>query len=160
MDTGHTRVERNADNVEIVAGIGNELFFGDTPHRLYLIANAGRLFKFEVLAGFFHSRHELRQDLVVFARQKQPHILNLLCVFFFAHQPCHAGPQAASNLILQAGARAVAIHAVFALAHRKDFLQQRQRFTYRVTVRKRTEILAFSVFSAAMHRKARMGIAA
>ncbi|MNW12668.1 hypothetical protein D3C71_2104200 [compost metagenome] len=61
---------------------------------------------------------------------------------------------------MQTRAGAVAIDAVFALANRKDFLQQRQGFTHGVPVRERTEILPFRMFRPAMHGQTRMGVAA
>ena len=66
MHAGHTRIERHADNVQIVAGIGDKLFLSNAAHSLNLVAYARGLFKFQILAGFFHSGDQLGQNLIVF----------------------------------------------------------------------------------------------
>ena len=125
-----------------------------------MIANARRLFEIEQFAGFFHARNQLMQHLLIFARKEQPHVVHLLPVLFFTHQASDARAQAAADLILQTRARAITIHAVFALADREQLLQQRQRFTHGIRVGKRPEIFALGVFGAAMHRQTGMGIRA
>jgi hypothetical protein len=121
VDAGHAGIKGDADNVEIVAGIRDKLFLGHPAYGLNLVANARGLFKLQRLAGFLHPGNQLRQHLIIFAREEQPHIVHLLGILFFAHQPRHARPQAAANLILQARTRAVAVDAVFTLADGKIF---------------------------------------
>ena len=123
MDTSHARIERHTNNVKVVAGIGNKLFFGDASHRLNLVANTCSFFKLQILAGSFHTANQLRKHLIIFARQKQAHILDLLSVFFFTHQSFNARPQTTSYLILQTRTRAIAINTVFALANGENLLQ-------------------------------------
>ncbi len=158
MQARHTGIERHADHVQIVAVARHELPLSDAAHGLNLIANARRLFEIKQFAGFFHTRNQLVQYLLIFARKKQPYVVHLLPVFFFAHQAGNTRPQTAADLILQARARPVAIYAVFALADREQLLQQRQRFAYGVRVGKRPEIFALGVFGAAVHRQTGMGI--
>lgn len=59
MHTGHTRIKSHADNVEIVARIGDKLSLRDPAYRLDLIANTRRLFKCQILAGLFHPGNQL-----------------------------------------------------------------------------------------------------
>lgn len=126
MHAGHAGIEGDADHVEVVTGVGDKLFLRHAADGLNLVADARGLFELQVLARLLHPRDELGQHLVILAGEKQPHILYLLSILFFADQPGHARPQAATNLILQTGAGAIAVDAVFTLTDGKDFLQQRQ----------------------------------
>ncbi|MNS83299.1 hypothetical protein D3C72_1170830 [compost metagenome] len=60
MDAGQPGIKGNANDVQIVAGIRHKLFFRNAPHRLNLIADTCGLFERQRLAGFFHSRNQLR----------------------------------------------------------------------------------------------------
>ncbi|MNT37307.1 hypothetical protein D3C72_1734400 [compost metagenome] len=70
MDAGQPGIERDTNNIQIVAIIGNELFFRHPTHSLNLIANARGLFKRQRLAGLFHAFNQLRQDLIVLPGQE------------------------------------------------------------------------------------------
>lgn len=59
MNTGHSGVKGDADNVEIVTGIRDKLFLGDPAHRLNLVTDPCGLFKLKCGAGFFHPRDQL-----------------------------------------------------------------------------------------------------
>ena len=125
MDARHAGIKRDADNIQIVTGIGDELFLRYPTYGLNLVADPRCLFKFQRLAGLFHAGNQLSQYLIVFARQEQAHVVDLLGILFLAHQSGDARPQTAANLILQTRPRTVAIDAVLTLADREDFLQQR-----------------------------------
>ena len=90
MHTGHSGIKSHADNIQIVTIIGNELFLRHPTYRLDLIADAGGFFKFKRLAGLFHPGNQLRQYLIVFPGEKQPHVFYLLLVLFFTYQSGNA----------------------------------------------------------------------
>lgn len=66
MNAGQTGVKGYADNIEVVARIGNKLLLGHPAHRLNLVADACGLLKLQPSAGFFHTSNQLRQHLIVF----------------------------------------------------------------------------------------------
>ena len=59
MDTGHPGIKRNADHVQIVSRVGNELFLRHPAHGLDLIAYTRSLFERQMLTGFLHPRDQL-----------------------------------------------------------------------------------------------------
>ncbi len=158
MHAGHAGIEGDADHVEVVTGVGDKLFLRHAADGLNLVADARGLFELRFWLAF-SIRAMSWVSTVILAGEKQPHILYLLSILFFADQPGHARPQAATNLILQTGAGAIAVDAVFTLTDGKDF-QQRQGLAHGIAVGKRTKILALRMFGAAMHRQTRMSIAA
>ncbi|MNH10773.1 hypothetical protein D3C79_702620 [compost metagenome] len=119
MQAGHAGFKRHAYHIQIVAIARNELTLGHAPHRLDLIADTRRIFEVQCLTGVFHPLDQLMQHLLIFAGQEQAHIIHLLLIFFLTHQPGNARSQTTADLILQTRARAVAIHAVLALAYRE-----------------------------------------
>ncbi|VEA73056.1 Uncharacterised protein [Serratia rubidaea] len=160
MQAGHAGLKGNADHIHIVAVAGDKLPFRDATHRLDLIAHPRGLFEIQRLAGVLHALNQLMQHLLILTGQKQPHIVNLLPVLFFAHQAGDTRAKTAADLILQTRARAVTVNAVFTLANGKQLLQQRQRFTHGIRVGERAKIFALGVFGAAVNGKPRMGIGA
>ncbi|MNE79072.1 hypothetical protein D3C80_1755260 [compost metagenome] len=98
------------------------------------------------------------QYLLILTRQEQAHIVHLLTIFVFTHQPGDTRPQATANLVLQTRARAVAVYAVLALTYREQFLQQRQCLTHGIGIWEWTEVFPLGMFGTTMHGQPRVTV--
>ena len=72
------------------------------------IAQRRGLFEAHFERGGLHARAQFARELRVPAFQKQPDLPHRLRVSLGRGQPLHAGPQAAVNVVLQAGLRMIA----------------------------------------------------
>ena len=122
LDTAQAMVCDTGDHIQVAPLTADILLFLHMAQGGDLITVAGRFFEVQVRSGGFHARHQFGYDLAVLAFEKQYGMPYILLIGLAVHQ-ADAGGGAAFDLILQARTGAVAIEAVFALAHRKQFLQ-------------------------------------
>jgi len=154
VHTGTARVDERGNHVDVTGAAFHALLVLDTAQQGDLVAQFGSLFEIQGAGGLLHGSRELIGERIAAPFQEHhrvPHILGVLRRF---HQ-AHTGRLAALDLVLQARPCAVLVEAVFALAHKKGFLQQAQAFTNRPGAGVRPEVLALLLFCPAVNAQAR-----
>src|SRR5690606_21112069 len=104
-----------------------------------------------------HLFFQLANDLIVFTIEKQFRMANIPLVILLGNQT-DTGAGATFDLVLQAGARTIAIKTVVTLADTKGFLQKDQAFPHRIDTGIGAKILAFFLFGAAVKTQPRIGL--
>ena len=122
--------------------------------RRHQVAQARGLLEFQPGTGLLHGGAEFAGQFVAAAVEEQRGLADRFGVVGLGHQ-AHARPAAAPDLVLQAGPRAVAEHAVLAVADAEQLLHQVQRLAHGGDAGVRAEVAPRHGARAAVERDAR-----
>src|SRR5471032_172247 len=155
VDAGAPALHQHGDDVDVgVAGGFHALLMQHARQRLDLVAHTGGQFEFEFAGVGVHFLFQVGHHFALAATQEARGVFDVGLVVVLADQ-VHARPAAAADLVQQAWAGAVGIHAVFAGADQEYLLQDLHRFLDRPRAGERAEILVLLVHRAAVVDHAR-----
>ena len=121
---------RQGDDVQVPPVAADILAFLDAPEGGDLVAQDRGALEVQGGGSGLHGRRQIIDDLTGAAIEELDGVVHVRGVVGRADQG-DAGPAAALDLVLEAGARAGAKEAVLALAHRKQLLQELQGLAHR-----------------------------
>ncbi len=125
LDTGPARRHRRGHDIQVALHALDALAGLHLLQLAQLVAVDGGFLVGKLGCGPLHVVGQAHHQFLGLAAQEQRRVLDLSRVLLRCHQ-LDTGRGAAVDLVLQAGARAIAEEAVLALAHLEHFLQEVQ----------------------------------
>jgi hypothetical protein len=151
---GHAALRRDRQHVQVGGATIDVLARLQLADRGQQVAQARGFLEVQARAGGLHLASELVGELVAAPLQEQGCPAHVMGVCARRHQ-AHAGRAAAPDLVLQAGPRTIAEHAVLAAAQAEQLVHQVERLAHRPRARIRPEQPTRLHARAAMEREPR-----
>src|SRR6185437_12041423 len=158
-DAGQARLDAAGDHVHVGAGALYMVLRLQLTQGGHLVAQRSGALEVEFRAGLLHRRGQLVDHRAAAPFEEHLGVSHVAGVILFRDQP-HARGGAAADLVLQAGARAVAEIAVLALAHLEQLLHQTQALAHREGAWIRSEIAPWQILRTTVEGQSRIVLAA